>query len=195
MRNEALEGPMRKMGSKSALLIIDMQNCFFEKESLAAVREPLVASCNRLIARAFRAGSPVVNVRTEHRRDQSTWTLNMLADDQGFAFVGEPSACCLPELQVAGAMELVKTRDSAFFHTDLGPRLRNMAIDRLVLCGISAHGCVAATAADAYAHNVDAVLVEDAIASHLPGRRQVLALLGHEYRQRVVPAEEVVFFD
>lgn len=43
---------------------------------------------------------PVINVRTEHKRDRSTWTLNMLADNKGFAFEGDLDAQYLPVLDM-----------------------------------------------------------------------------------------------
>ncbi len=72
--------------SALALLLIDLQNAYFEAPELAAVKDELVARANELVAAAREAGRPVVLVRTEHERDRSTWTINMHADDEGFAF-------------------------------------------------------------------------------------------------------------
>lgn len=67
-----------------AVLIIDMQNAFFEDPALNAQRGTVTAACNRVIAAAQECGAKVLLVRTEHEKDKSTWTLNMLDDDQGF---------------------------------------------------------------------------------------------------------------
>lgn len=78
-----------------ALLVIDMQNAFFEAPELAARQEQLVASCNRLMEGFEASGHKVLLVGTEHERDKSTWSLNMLDDDQGFfsAAASRPRPC------------------------------------------------------------------------------------------------------
>ena len=81
-----------------ALLVIDMQNAYFEAPELASQQEQLVASCNRLLE-AFKAGGhKALMVGTEHERDKSTWTLNMLDDDQGFIFRDSEQAQAVPGL-------------------------------------------------------------------------------------------------
>lgn len=118
----------------------------------------------------------------------------MLADDEGFAFAGDPAAQYLPKLVIEGTIELIKTRDSAFLHTELEERLIAWNVRRMVLAGVSTHTCIAATAADAYALNIDVLLVDDATASHLPyTHRPVLDMLQNEYRQKVEATAGVEF--
>jgi len=57
-----------------------------------------------------------------------------------------------------------KTRDSAFFATDLHLRLTNLHVDRIVLVGVSTHGCISQTARDAYALNIRTVIISNATA-------------------------------
>lgn len=176
------------------LLVIDMQNCFLDSGPLARERERLVQRCNVLIANALAASAPVFTIRTEHRRDRSTWTRNMVADDQGFAFSGDDDARLVAGLTVNGSLQLTKTRDSAFLYTDLEERLRAAGVAQFALCGVSTHGCIAATAAEAYARDFGVLLVHDAIASHVPQVHPlVLNLLQDEYRQPVLAADEVRF--
>lgn len=176
----------------AALLIIDMQNAFFEDASLGEHKERLVRACNAAIADAREAGVSVYVIRTEHQRDKSTWTLSMLDDDQGFLFSGSEQAEPVEGLKIDGLPELVKTRDSAFFGTDLLQRLRNLNVDTVVLAGVATHNCVAQTAADAYANNLRVVYAEDAIASTNEEYAQnVLGVLTDEYRQQLMGADEV----
>ncbi|WP_162602564.1 cysteine hydrolase family protein [Nocardioides daejeonensis] len=166
-----------------ALLVIDLQVAYLCDGPLADRRDDLVAGANELAAWCRRRGSPVVSVRTEHRRDGSTWTLNMREDDEGFAFAGDADAQLLPELELVGAHELVKTRDSAFVRTGLDHWLTDAGVEAVLLCGVSTHTCVAATAADAYARDLDVFPVVDAIASHRPAwHGPALELLRQEYR-------------
>ncbi|NKX55816.1 cysteine hydrolase family protein [Arthrobacter mobilis] len=175
-----------------AVLIIDMQKGYFEDPVLARRQEQLVAGCNELIAQARGAGVPVLLPCTEHQRDKSTWTLNMLEDDQGFAFAGSETAEIVPGLEAAGLPRLPKTRDSAFIATDLLFRLRNLRVETLVLAGVSSHNCIAQTGVDAFAHNFRVVYARDAMAStNEEFAEQMLTILCKEYRQEVAGAEAV----
>ncbi|TJY70065.1 cysteine hydrolase [Arthrobacter sp. CAU 1506] len=172
---------------KTAVLMIDLQNAYFEDPALASRRESVVEAANLLVRTATAAQVPVLLVRTEHQRDQSTWTLNMLDDDQGFIFEGSEQASFLPGLLTDGLESIVKTRDSAFFGTGLAERLRREGVERLVLAGVATHDCVAQTAADAFAHNFRVVFAKDVIAStNEDYAGSMLQILGEEYRQPVL---------
>lgn len=178
----------------TALLVIDMQNCFFESDNLAQMRAELSNACNELIEKAHQALAPVVMVRTRHREDGSTWTRNMIEDNQGFAFVGDDDSLFIDELTDWATLEVIKTRDSAFYATDLEDRLRQANVNRIVICGVSTHSCVALTAADAYARDFEVVLARDAIYSDKPELHKVaLDYLHTEYRQVVLANHQISF--
>jgi nicotinamidase-related amidase len=175
-----------------AVLIIDMQKGYFEHPELAGRQEQLVQQCNQLIAQARDSGVPVLLACTEHQRDKSTWTLNMLEDDQGFAFAGSETVQDVPGLDIAGLPRLPKTRDSAFMGTDLLLRLRNWGTRTLVLAGVASHNCIAQTGADAFANNFRVVYAQDAMAStNEEYANQMLTILCEEYRQEVANAATV----
>ena len=176
-----------------ALVVVDLQVAYLDGGLLERHRGRLVAAANTLVRWARARGSPVVTVRTEHRRDRSTWTLNMREDDQGFSFDGDPDARFVPELDVVGTHELVKTRDSAFVRTDLAERLAGWGTRALVVCGVSTHTCITFTVAAAYARDLDVFLVTDAVASHRPEwHRSSLDLLHSEYRLPLLTTAEIV---
>jgi len=177
----------------TALLIVDLQNDYFVDGELARCREDLLEACNVLIDRARSAGAMVIEVQTVHAQDKSTWALNMLDDDQGMALEGTEGAQRLRGLQEPDRV-LLKTRDSAFHGTELFPWLTTGEVDRLVLAGVSTESCIAATATDAYAHDLRVVLVEDATAS-VESRLhdQTLERLREQYRQDVCSTDDVSF--
>ncbi len=178
---------------RTALLLIDLQNDYFADDELERCRDDLLAACNHLIRTARDAGAPVVEVQTVHTHDKSTWALNMLEDDQGMALAGTTGAARLDGLLEPDHV-VVKTRDSAFHGTDLERWLRERDVDRLVLTGVSTESCIAATATDAYAHDLRVVLVEDATASvERPLHDRTLEGLHQQYRQDVVSAADVRF--
>lgn len=178
---------------KTALLVIDMENAFFENGALAAERDRLVGACNELITAARESDARILLLRTEHERDRSTWTLSMLDDEQGFAFHGTEQAELLPELDTAGLPQLVKRRDSAFWGTDLFQRLHTWEVEQLLLAGVSTHLCLAQTASDAYAHNFRVAFAGDAMGAETPDRADaMLDVLLKEYRQTKLSQEEAL---
>ena len=62
-------------------------------------------------------------------------------------------------------MVLEKRRFSAFFKTDLDQTLRTLGIDCILVCGITTHVCVLATALDALSNDFSAIILEDACAA------------------------------
>jgi nicotinamidase-related amidase len=178
---------------RTALLVIDMQNSYFDFPELEEQRESVTEKVNELIRAARDGGCPIVLIRTQHERDGSTWTVNMHDDGQGFAFPGTEQSEYVAGLDTEGGTGLVKTRDSAFFDTDLAARLRNLGATHLMLCGISTHSCVAQTAIDAFAHNFRAAVARDAVASENSElSRALLAFLEDEMRQDILHQDDAV---
>lgn len=184
---------MARVSERTALVVIDMQNSYFELPGLAEHRDSLLMRVNELLQMAHECGQPVVLVRTQHARDRSTWTLNMLEDDQGFAFPGSEQAAFLEGLDVRDHIEIIKTRDSAFFDTDLRSELDRRGVTHVLLCGVSTHSCVADTANDAFAVNLHAAVAIDAVASEDPTLSDaLLQFLEGEKRQPLLSQPEAL---
>jgi nicotinamidase-related amidase len=178
-----------------ALVVIDMQHSYFELPGLEGRDEFLVPRINELIRAAREDGRPVFLARTEHQRDRSTWTLNMLEDDQGFAFPGTEQARFLDKLDTGEHIEIVKTRDSCFHGTDFLEHLRRLDVTHLLLCGVSTHSCVNQTASDAFAHDFHAAIAVDAVTSEDPELADaMLEFLASEMRQSLLHQAEALAF-
>jgi len=176
-----------------ALLVIDMQNAYFEDPALAARQTDLVAASNELLDAVRSNGHKALLVCTEHERDKSTWSLNMLDDDQGFIFRGSDQARFVPGLATDGLPQLVKTRDSAFVGTNLLSRLRNWGVEEVILAGVSTHNCIAQTGADAFARNIRVTYASDATGSEdTRAAADMLRIISAEYRQQVQSNAEIV---
>lgn len=187
-----------------ALVLVDLQEGYFNDTSgLRPAREQVTSAAVRLLDAAVRAGALVVEVRTVHDPDPSTWALNMREDGQPFMVRDSPETEPLPELaevrEQAAAVGvpwhvLEKTRDSAFHGTPLRDLLAEHDVDEVVLAGVSTESCVGVTATDAYAHDLHVVLAHDAVASADVTRHvEVLRHLDALYRQPAVGSEDVVF--
>ena len=117
----------------------------------------------------------------------------MLADAEGVAIESTPGAERLEGLGTTDRV-VVKTRDSALHGTDLAEWLDDYRIDAIVLAGVSTESCIAATAVDAYAHDLKVTLVQDATASADPRLHvETLDRLRAQYRQSVVSTRDVEF--
>lgn len=176
---------------RDALVMIDLQRDFFVNDELERRRDDLAERATRLASCARANDVPVVEVHTVHDPRGSTWTRSMKADEQGMALAGSPGVERLAGI-VPGDVVITKTRDSAFFGTDLLAVLRRWGVDRLVLVGVSTESCIAATATEAFAHDLDVIVVKDATASvRAAWHDQALDLLERLYRQRAVSTADV----
>ena len=180
-----------------AVVVVDMQNDFFNDPELERCRDDLVAACNTVTSRALERGLPVVEVRTVHVQDGSTWALNMLEDDAGIVLEGTDGVEPLDGLLHAGTTEGIllvqKIRDSAFHNTELDQLLKARGVEAFLLCGVSTESCVAATAVDAYAHDFRVGIVIDATASvRWDLHDQTLKSLKEQYRQPTLSSDRAV---
>ena len=115
----------------------------------------------------------------------------MLDDDQGFIFEGSRQAEFVEGMRLEGVETVTKTRDSAFFGTDLADRLRAADVEHLVLAGVATHNCVAHTGADAFAENFRVSYALDSIGStNARFADAMLEILSAEYRQPVLDQSE-----
>ncbi len=177
----------------TALLVIDMQEAFFEQPSLASQKERVVEHCNKLIRHFNKQAMPVFLVHTEHTLTHETWTLNMLDDKQGYLFAGDEHTRVVAGLLVGKAKHIVKIRDSAFFKTNLHHQLESLGVRHVVICGVSTQNCILQTAVDAYSYNFRVIVASDAIATHEPTLHEpALDLLERDYRQQIIDTDTII---
>jgi acyl-CoA reductase-like NAD-dependent aldehyde dehydrogenase/nicotinamidase-related amidase len=154
---------------RAALLLVDLQNDFLESPGLEPAASAVVAGARRLLAGARAAGVPVVHVATSvdasgadrmpHWKAQERW--RCVRGTRGHA----PPDGLSPE---AGEVSVSKTFFSAFSAPALEAALAETGADTLVLAGVHLHGCVRATALDAYQRGFAVWVAEDAVGSDDP---------------------------
>lgn len=166
---------------RTALLIIDMQADFVSPEGAAGrwgadlSTVPAALAAAQGLAEAARAAgvpvifaglftrpetdSPVLLERLRRRGGDPEIEAAVCRDGQpGSAFVGAQPR--------PGEQVIRKTRYSAFWNTELDAHLRAMAIDTVVLAGVTTECCVDDTARDAFNLDYHVIVAANACAAY-----------------------------
>ncbi len=160
-----------QMGSETALLVIDIQNFYFEGGSLPLAGSVEAARQARRVLDVFRVRKlPVIHVR---HASKTTKFVEGEPTDPLYRF----HASVVPLL---GETVITKHYANSFRETQLLEILRQRHINRLVIVGMQTHMCVEAAARAATDLGFDVTVVPEACATR--------ALT---YGDRTVPAEMV----
>jgi nicotinamidase/pyrazinamidase len=173
---------MASYDSKTALLVVDVQNDFADPSGSLAVAggDALIPHVNEEVLAAQEAGALVVYTQDWHpevtphfAKDGGIWPVHCVAGTWG--------AELYPELAVAPDAARVRKgsngedgysgftmRDPTTGEerpTELDPLLKERAIERVTICGLATDYCVRATALDAVRLGYSTTVLTDAIAA------------------------------
>jgi nicotinamidase-related amidase len=178
----------------TALLILDMVSEFRFPDGervLRGARRPAQAIA-RLKERARKVGIPVIYVNDTAGKWES--------DPRAFV-----QRCLAPEAPGRAVVELIepdldrdyfmfKPKHSAFFGTSLQSLLEQLAIQQLVLTGITSHQCVLFTAVDAYVRDYQVFVPSDCVgAGARVETRHALFIAEHALRARLTDSRRLRF--
>ena len=154
---------------KPALLVIDVQNKFTE------ITDGL--------KRSMLGKMETVNGAIDLFRERNRPVVYMLFDGMGHLDreIEEPDSL-IPEIRkpLDGENQVHKTVMNSFHNTDLESVLKNMDCDSIVIVGLVAHLCVAATYYSAYDHDISPFILKGGIAAtDEPNVEHVEAILNH----------------
>jgi ureidoacrylate peracid hydrolase len=186
---------------KTALVIIDMQRAFTDKEGPVVVpgAYSLVPGMNELAAICRQNRIPVIFVRMAGNPDLSDVGLRqemrpVMPDNPWEALNGHRGSELCDGLKVMpGDYEVVKVRYSALIpgSSTLEPLLRGLGRDRFIICGIVTDVCVGSTTIDAMALGFKVFFTADLTASLSPERQKVaLEVMGRHFA-KVVTLEQI----
>ncbi len=151
--------------SKAALLILDMQNFFLDKNNHAFIpsAENIIPNIQKLISYFDENDRPIVFTRhidTEKPKEMMTkwWRDSVTA--------GSEDSNITPQLNEDLGITVMKTRYSAFKKTNLGAILKERRVEQLVITGIMSHLCCETTARDAFMKDFEVFFVVDANATY-----------------------------
>ena len=165
---------MRPNPTRSALLVIDMENGFVEPEGGHCIRfaKGTVPACVRAVETARKKGIPVFFVKRIYRTDGSDVELTRHAAwvaggrACGPATTGPNSAQAPEGLRPQpGDYTIIKPRWSAFFQTELDLILRRLDVRTVILTGTTTPNCVRTSCYDAISLEYNVVVLTDCCSS------------------------------
>jgi nicotinamidase-related amidase len=177
-----------RLHSGRCLLLVDVFSHFrFEDgEPLALAQSAAATSTDAAAAACRRHGIPVIYCNDNFGRWHETW-------EQLFAFTareGLPaSAELLSRLHPQPAdIVLLKSRHSAFFHTQLVPLLEDLRVKEIAIGGAATDACVLCSAIDAHVRGFKVTILHDAVAAATDDRhRRALDHMRESLGLRVCP--------
>ncbi len=158
---------------RAALLIIDIQNFYFEEGRVPLVGNIEASLKAKRVLEAFRSASrPVIHIRHTPAKDPAT---------------ADPSYAIHSNVAPRqGETVIAKHFANAFRETDLAAVLKTLGVKTLIICGMQTHMCVEAAVRHAADLGYEVILVEDACATRdlthggvtVPARQVHAAVLG-----------------
>jgi len=188
---------------RTALINIDMQNCFVHGSPISAPEGlEIEERINRLAAACREAGILVIHTSIVLRPDGSN---RGVLDEfnpfvkQGILNKGSDSAALHKGLIVEpDDILLDKPRFGAFYGTDLELILRSRGIDTVIICGVATNVCCETTAREATVRDFHVFFLSDGTATADMGdasaaelQRATCATLGFLFAQ-VLTVEEMI---
>lgn len=165
---------MSRNTTRSALLVIDMENAFISKDSPLCnpMAAAMVPACVAAVNSARAKNIPVFFVKRIYRGDGSdvehtryrSWEAG--GRPLGPSSTGGRSAQAPAGLRpVRGDYTIIKPRFSAFFQTELDLILRRLQVRTVILCGTATPNCIRTTAYDAVSLDYNVLLLTDCCSS------------------------------
>lgn len=142
--------------SNPAIMVIDVQNYFFHKDSKAYIRgsERVLENIKNLIIQSRRYKIPIIaTVHKGGSEHMKKWWGNII-DDRWAELMIENSVI---------DYIVVKDTYDAFYDTELLELLKLNNIDQLFITGVMTHLCCETTARSGFVNGFDIVMVEDCL--------------------------------
>ena len=184
----------------SALVVIDLQNDFCDKEGVHGRRgsdlrwvQAVIPPAGQMVEAARDAQVPVIFVRTHHDAWGSSPKHYMRDSPDGVLHHLEPGAWGSEFYGLQPGPDdyvLTKRRYSAFFGTELDVILRNLRVQRLLVAGVATNVCVDTTVRDACMRDFDVAVVRDCVAAYSSDAHEASLANIDRHFGRVIGLEE-----
>ena len=175
------------MATKTALLVVDMQNDFTKPGARAyyPTTEVLMEGFGDKINRMRNLGVQIVIIYSivpaDHRPNPEltriTKDTRTLVEGTYGAELDERIPC-----DAGRDWKMQKFAASAFLHTDLARRLRDNGIENVLVCGVKTNVCCRATTVDSASYGFRTFMVSDMLATNTEELHHFhLEEMGHQY--------------
>lgn len=150
---------------RSALLVLDMQRYFVERESHAFVpsAEAIIPRIRRLVSAYSEQGLPVIFTRHLNTpRDagrMAVWWRDLINRD-------DRSSELVLDLPPRVGIIIEKSQYDAFYRTSLEEILKERGVEQLVICGLMTHLCCETTARAAFVRGFEVLFPVDGTATY-----------------------------
>ncbi len=184
----------QSLGAKPALIIVDMITGFTDPASPLGGDYPSVIAANKKLLSLFRkAGLPIFfTVVTYSSNEQAKVfrnrlpALDILSNNSKWVNID-------PRLARRNDETIIEKQfASAFFKTNLAALLTTLAIDSLVVTGLTTSGCVRATAVDGLQHDYKVFVPREAVGDRNLGAHTANLFDMHAKYADVVDVNKIV---
>jgi len=163
--------------SKTAMIVVDMQNAFLSDEGSMnkggmdiTELKKTVSPVKKLIDACRSANVPIIFTRYVLRADYKDAGLRSVRRSEfkeiKSLVMGTWDSELDPRMdQRLDDYVLDKTRYSSFYNTSLEVILRGLGVDTLIICGVTTEICVESTIRDAYFRDFKILVPQDAVAA------------------------------
>jgi acyl-CoA reductase-like NAD-dependent aldehyde dehydrogenase/nicotinamidase-related amidase len=178
---------------KPVILLIDLQNDFLCSLYLEPAPGGMIDRVARLVNAARELSIPVVHIwTTVSPKNDSRMPHWKLMNKWSCVEGTEGHATPEPLRPLTSENIIHKTFFSAFSDSALEGVLRSLEAETLVLAGVHLHGCIRATALDAYQRGFRIWIAEDAVASDDPLHAAITRRYLEQRSLRFLPVEMII---
>lgn len=169
-----LERRQLGLGRRPALVLVDLMRGFTDPLSPLGTDCPSVVEANAELLRLFRERSlPRFFTAVVYRNADQASVFRRRINALNVLQPGAPWVEIDPRLAPQEGEPVVEKRcASAFFGTDLAPRLAAARADSLIVTGLTTSGCVRATAVDGLQHNYRVAVPREAVGDRNPSAHE-----------------------
>lgn len=153
------------LGTRPALLVVDMINGFTHPDCPLGTDCPEVIAANCELLAAFRDKAlPIFFTTVVYHDDQQASVFRAKVPALNVLKAGSHWVAVDARMERVATEPLVEKQwASAFHQTDLDQQLRALAVDSLVVTGLTTSGCVRASAVDGLQNNYKVVVAREAV--------------------------------
>ena len=165
MISQNLDKNMLGLTRNPALLIVDMIRGFTDPQCPLGTHCPEVVSANIELLQAFRHKElPIFFTTVVYHHDQQAAVFRRKVPALNLLQTESPWVAVDPQLGRRDSEPLIEKQWASAFHkTDLDQQLKSLAVDSLVVTGLTTSGCVRATAVDGLQNEFQVVIAEEAV--------------------------------